>query len=860
MTSKKGSKLSRRKFLAGSAATAAGAAVATSGISLLSERAEAFFNVGAFWKKPNSGTGQTSNGYLIGQSLRFNATNSSFLSRTPSSAGTNTQWTLSFWLKRGALSDQTKNHIFSVGGANVNNYFRVGFGNANGTGNTDSLYFQDCDSSGNNRISFQTLAAYRDPSAWYHIVISVNTSAGTQANQVRLFVNGNQVTAFGTAVYPTTGIATQVNSTYEHRWGYSQYGIGVGTYYAYDGYLAEAYLIDGIALDANSFGQVDSYTGQWIPKAPSVSDYGKNGCSLNFSNSGSLGADSAPISGNHAAANNWTPTNFAAYDQMLDSPTNNFCTLNPFDHGYFVSGYNAVDFSKGNLTMTAVANAEYGTIIRGTIGVSSGKWYWRAQCSAGCNGYVAAVGVHDGSPLNQTAQQMPGYINDPSGGWAWYGGWGWGGETGPKLYHNGSASALSSVQYYQGGDWVEIALDMDVGKIWFGKNGTWSGNPSNGTGEAFSGLTGTIFPCASASWNSSHGTGGWTFDFQGGTPPAGFKALCTANLSAPTIKKASQYFNAVTYTGSGASKSLTGVGFQPDLIWSKPRNITSEHGLYDSLRGPTKALRSNNTAAEITQSDAMSSIDLNGYTITGADSNSGYLNYSGWTYVNWFWKKGATPGFDIVTDTSPASGVTGSYSHGLGAKPAFIVVKTRAGAGGGAWSVSHKAMAANMTDYYMNLNSTSGVGTQAGCWGAEPTTTQFSITSNVTGQANTSFIAYLWAEIAGFSKFGSYTGNNSSDGPFVYCGFKPKYVLIKAIVSGQGGWAIFDSARYGSNPCSGYLCADVSSAEDTSGALAIDALSNGFRPRATNVGLNGSGATYIFAAFAEVPFKYSTAR
>jgi hypothetical protein len=381
------------------------------------------------------------------------------------------------------------------------------------------------------------------------------------------------------------------------------------------------------------------------------------------------------------------------------------------------------------------------------------------------------------------------------------------------------------------------------------------------------------------------GQTGLTYDAASGgrfkyTPPAGFKALCTANLPAPVIKNASQYFNVVLYTGDGtANRTITDVGFNPDLVWEKGRSYAGggDHYLVDSIRGAayleSDAISPESVAANTTYG-ALGGVTTNGFLLSSGSTSSANVNQNGSTYVAWCWKGGGnavtnntgtvqsqvsantTAGFSIVTATTPSSGTTFSIGHGLNAVPSFIIGKTRQATS--SWWVYHQSIGAGKflalqdagiptsnTDVWANTTPTSSVMYQNYAWN---------------GQVN-NLILYLWAEVPGFSRFGSYKGNGSADGPFVYCGFKPRWIMVKDISVGDAGssWVVWDTIRTPYNVMDGILAANLNIAEQVGAGNISDMLSNGFKLRTTSTSVNGV-RTYIFAAFAEASFKYANAR
>jgi hypothetical protein len=327
-----------------------------------------------------------------------------------------------------------------------------------------------------------------------------------------------------------------------------------------------------------------------------------------------------------------------------------------------------------------------------------------------------------------------------------------------------------------------------------------------------------------------------------------------------TINKPNLQFNTVLYTGTGSSNSLTGVGFQPDWVWIKGRSGATDHGLYDAVRGVQKQFESNNTDQETTEATGLTAFGSDGFTV-GALAQ---LNTSSATYVAWNWlganttvsntqgtrtstvSANTTSGFSIVSYTgNQTAGAT--VGHGLGVKPDFMIVKLRSGDVAEPM-VYHKSLGATKA---MKLNTTDTPITNTTIWNdTEPTSTVFSVgTSNNVNHAYP-LIAYCFAEKKGFSKFGSYTGNGSTDGTFVYTGFKPAFVMWKR-TDFANGWFIFDNKRNSFNPEDKYLLPYASDAEGT--LTALDFCSNGFKFRSSTAAFNASGGTFIYMAFAESP-------
>jgi hypothetical protein len=756
-------------------------------------------------------------GYQISRSLRFNRADTAYLNWTPAPGGGVTKCAVSMWVKRSGLGTT---QAFFQGRQDASNQQYIGFTSSN---NIEIGLI----AAGSTTVQKITSAVYRDTSAWYHIFFYQDNTLSTAEDRYQLYVNGVRVTAWGT----NTNTAPQGNATY-----YGSNNIHyIGAYGAgntFDGYITEFnFIYSPVTVPTVAdFGETDTITGVWKPKKY-AGTYGTNGFYLNFSdNSGTtsttLGKDS---SGN---GNNWTPNNFsvtagAGNDSLIDTPTpyvdggngrGNYCTLNPLINS---AGY--LSYANGNLQASIGA---FDKIAYGTFAVpSSGKWYWEWTLTT--VGSASAIGV-----LSDGNQQSSGT--------------GFSGAVYKSFNWAGTAS---------NGDIAMVAIDMDSGKIWYGRNGTWnsSGNPATGANPGDTGLTGTVwypmFYLNAANGYANFGQRPFAY-----TPPSGFVALNTQNLPEPSIKKPSAYMDVKLYSGTNASQSITGLGFSPDLIWFKNRTGTAWHALFDSVRGRAAGLSSNVSDAESTSSagNDLVSFDANGFTL-GPVQNWNSTNGSGNSIVAWCWDESATPGFDIVTYTGNGSNRT--ISHSLGVAPKMIIVKDRT-SGTNNWVVGHDSIAWTNRLYLNGTNASTAASTT---WNnTAPTSSVFSVgTSTQTNTNSNNYVAYLWSEVAGFSKFGSYTGNGSSDGPFVFCGFRPRYVWLKRTDS-AGGWHVHDTARDTTNVAKYPLRFQLANAEDNFDTL--DILSNGFKLRYSGVDHNASSATYIFAAFAEAPFKYALAR
>jgi hypothetical protein len=786
------------------------------------------------------GAGDAAGGFQVSRSLRFNSGDSAYLNRTPASAGNRKTWTWSGWVKRTKFGNYE--HIFAGTGSSPS-YAQFYWSPS------EQLVF---DNGGSGAIT--TTQVFRDTSAWYHIVLIFDTTQGTAADRMRMYVNGSQITSFSSSSYPSQNSDGGMNQASIHYIG--KENVNYSNFY-----LANIHFIDGQALTPSSFTETDATTGQLIPKTYTGS-YGTNGFNLLFADNSSntastLGKDTSPN------GNNWTPNNLsvtagAGNDSLVDSPTNygtdtgvggevrsNYCTFNPL---ISTSG----PISNGNLEMVG-ANAWRNT--KGTISVSTGKWYFEATYTGSQFGSALgnlAAGVGFCKP-NITTPNVD--ISDSS----LYGSILAFSQTGHVNNFNAPTSARSQIA---SGDVIGFALNYDAGNytIYVNNTSTSSGSLN---------FTGELTPWTNAYYSGSYfilNAGQRAFAY---TAPSGFKALCTQNLPAPLVTKSSTVFDVITYTGTGSSLTLpngsstpTSIAFTPDFVWLKGRSGATDHAIYDSVRDVQKDLVSNSTAAETTQTTGLTAFGTNTFTV----GSLAKLNTSSATYVTWCWDAGtstvANPDGSITSQVraNPTAGFsvvsvpgytypTKTAGHGLGVEPHFIITKSRGVSN--PWIIYHKSAGANT---YFQFDTGAGYTGVAGVWSGV-TSTVFPLNSGVNQQ--TDIVAYCFAPVVGYSGFGSYVGNGSSDGVFVFTGFRSRYIMIKRS-SGIGDWVIYDSVRLTYNASNVELYANSSGAEVVDDP--IDILSNGFKIRTTGSGVNSSGNTYVFAAFAESPFNYSRAR
>jgi hypothetical protein len=707
--------------------------------------------------------------------------------------------------------------------------------NAGPAGNDDSIDFAG------DRIRFYlnggvtggkfSEALYRDPSAWYHFVFVCDLNNATAANRMQIWVNGVRLTAFTYSVDPPSTYNTIINNNQAQEIGARA---GIETF---DGYLTEINFVDGQALTPSSFGEFNALTGVWQPKSY-AGTYGTNGFYLNFKDNASTSALGTDYSGR---GNNWTTNNIsltagATFDSMIDVPTpyddggngrGNYAVLNPLNVG-------GGTVSNGNLQWAVSSGT--GLICTATMGFdiadTTNKYYWEMTLSSG----EAVYGI---APLT-----LRGTDTNRAGSYGYY-------VNGNKFFGtSGSANGAS----FTSGDVIGVAVG--AGKITFYKNGV-------SQGDAFTGLTGTFVPfIAEVITTTIANFGQRPFAY---TPPTGFKALNTQNLPEPTIVDGGKHFDALVWSGTGSNQQLP-LDFTADFVWAKRRDGGDSHRLYDVIRGENQDLISNSTAAEATNDLGLDFIGHNYIEVEGAKYFGGGGGST--SFVAWNWKaNGAgvtntagsitstvsanpTAGFSIVTWTGD-NNADSRVGHGLGVTPQIVIMKTRSDSS--PWYFQTSIIDGSFD--VLLLNTTNAKVDIGGAY-TPPTSTTF---TNYGPWGGTTLVAYCFAEVAGYSRFGRYTGNGSADGPFVFCGFRPRFVMFKR-TNDTSSWLILDTARNTVNVMGAELYADVANAENNAFAIA-DFVSNGFKIRiAGGAGINTGGSTYIFMAFAENPFKNALAR
>ena len=583
----------------------------------------------------------------------------------------------------------------------------------------------------------------------------------------------------------------------------------------------------------------------------------------------------------------YMPLGIETWRAVPDNCKNNFCTLNPLDT-------NQLAANNGNVSIDQSSGGWHSLL--GTHYVRSGKWY--AEMRIDRLGWIF-FGVEQ-TWLESRTRHIGGQTGSKGAGLVY--------NTGNRgdITYNGTNNAYTGGDATAAtGDIISIALDLDTNSVKFYKNNVLQYDLANvlesGADYAFgvspySDVAATVnfgqnptFSGQITAGTHTDSNGKGLFKYQ---PPAGYLALCDDNLPTPAVADPGEHFKCVLYEGTGDLHTISNVGFKPDLVWLKCRSHGKWHALVDSIRGNHKTLHSNSTSVETNETHVIG-FNENGFTVD--DIDSGTANENGMDYVAWCWKAGGpavtnndgqittqvsvnqTAGFSIVTWLSNAVGSIQTLGHGLGKSPDFIIVKNRDY--GYDWFVWHKDLA-NTTRGYLKLNTPDAETTGGSdTWSISSTT--FGLRQSSMANANTDdFVAYCWTEIEGYSKFGKYLGNGNADGPFIYCGFKPAWLMIKpygnpsdsCYSGGYSSWSIYDSSRSPVNDTTMHervLFANRAYEEGKRGNGAssgvfqnIDLLSNGFKLRGnSNCEVNTTSSNgFIFVAFAESPFQTANAK
>ena len=791
-----------------------------------------------------NGTGQrvgkfvpfTDNG-TIANSVIFNDGDNAYLDRTFGS-GNQKIWTFSFWVKRCTLGAGQRIISRRTGGGSTT--ATMGFNSSN------EFNFYDPSNGG----EYITSRTFEDTSKFYHFLIRYEASNGTAGDRLQIYVDGDLQT-FGTtgSIADTNG---NFNANVVHAIGKYQYN---NSEY-FDGYLAEVNWIDGTNYGPETFGVTDTSTGRWVPKTLSGITYGTNGFRLTFQNNdavANLGYDYQ--TSNRSTTNDFSVTNLATTDQTTDSPTQLHNTFADFTSG--------ASLSEGNLTVSTGTSGGYAqAVAQPSFGVNTGKWYWEVKITtvgAGLWGWKddgSAGGSQASSSGSQGSGNFSGALSTGGAGGYSAGSW--------FVDHE----YTKEVNYItvEANDVLMFAMDLDNGKGYVGRAVSGSGTGSTGWFNSADPAAGTgdvggchrangvnkFYPCAVRLDSNSVGEYNFGQRTFAATPPDGFSAIQQDNLPE-------------------TAKGVSG------LVWAKSRDNTGAtlpHQIVDSSRGVGNRLIPNDTNAEAFNANHLTKFLKGGY----ATGDINVLNTADDSMVAWNWvansgttesisvagdidiastvQKNTTAGFSIVQWTGDNASTAG-IGHGLSAAPEWILIKNLDDVTD--WFVYHKSVDADKT-LKLNSNAAPGNFTTGKFDHSEINATKFEVaqgssSANSVNGSSDNMIAYCWHGVDGFSKFGSYTGNGNANGPFIYTGFTPRFLMIKR-TNTTGSWFMYDTIREPLNPVFRWILADSSNAENSSNVTRyVDILSNGFKLRGTGGDVNQSGGTLVYMAFAKNPFN-----
>ena len=827
-------------------------------------------------------------GSEIERSLRFRGSSSAKLTRTFGTNTSNTIKTASCWVKRGKTG--TYQNIFST---TLSGYIegRLFFDNE------DRLQFEERDASGGTSDGRRlTTQRFKDVTAWYNIVLTLNSTEGTEIDRAKIYVNGTQITAFDA----TRSISSSYSFSFFRSSVDNFVGCLSGSSDYFDGCLAEINFIDGQALDSSYFGFTDSQTGMWMPKRYEGT-YGNNGFHLEFKDNSSTSTLGKDTSGNQ---NDFSTTNIAitlgtSDDSFIDTPTNNFPTFNPsnrssgptLDWGNLYFFYNYKPASKTCRTTFRLPK--------------SGKYYWEwenNESSSNPGRWQSTIGNVVNIATNSVDVNAANNANFVSYS---YGGSTWNGTTHVSASWDGTTRSWYRPQR------AAWAVDCDTGNIWVGRvaddattqwwasDGSATGNPSkllNPTCAIDKDKTHEYTPMVCWHDGGAAVSTGFAIDVNfgqhafKGTVPDGFKTLSSANIppdpSTNIILRPQKHFETIVYTGdTSGNLKVTGLEFKPDLVWIKYRGGTDNHQLFDTMRGFDSGLRlfpnENSGDAQNGSQYGMISVEDGGFTVGAGPFEA---NRDGGSHAAWCWKAGGNSntfnvdgigyataaaaglddgtisltgasvnteaGFSIVKYAGTDSGSSQTIPHGLNQPPEFWMWKCRTSSTD--WIVYTTAI--DGSSDYLLLNGQDAASSGVSPWDTAPTSSVVTVGTNNadTCNAGDNYVLYLWHSVPGFSKFGTYTGNGNAAGPFVFTGFRPAWIMVK--LSGYtGNWIIFDNKRDPFNYCDTRLFANLSNA-DTGSYNVISMLSNGFRFENQYDGSwNRNNTKFVFMAFAEQP-------
>ena len=782
--------------------------------------------------------------YEIANSLRLDGAVNP-LTRTLGSGGSTTVMGLSLWMKPDAIAS-TSGTLMTTINIGTNTDCRVYYDESTYPFKIRLQSYDTATYRGENR----TTAVYRDPAAWYHVFIKHDRGEASSADRGQIWINGVRQDVTLMQTFQASGdIGWFRNAAATHA-----------LLNQFNGYAAEVALIDGTAYDATDFGE--EINGVWVPKDISGLTFGTQGAYLDFQDGTSATTLGYDVSGND---NHYTPSGIATNDQTTDTPTNNFATFNPID---LVS---APLLSEGN-TKLETTNSDQATC---TMLPRTGVWYWEVMSpnlwnGVGNTGYRGTLGISK-NPANtiDSTQEILIYMGDGYGA----------GLAGRVRKYSTEVKAGVTAQT-DSNDIIGVLYDADNLTLeYFINNVSWYEVTGLNDEQHLAVVRGDGTPSTTedTEWNMNFGNNG---DFNGNktaqgnadvngygdfyySPPSDGLAVCSANLPEPTIGpnsaiKPSDCFATVLYTGNGTAigsggKAVTGVGFQPDMVWIKNRDAADQWMVFDSVRGATKYLSLDDTDIEVTDTESLSTFDADGFTL----GSNVAVNTNTEDYVAYCFK--ITAGFfDIQSYTGNATART--IAHDLGVEPSMYMVKARPDPAGWYAYVSSLPVTDPETDA-MTVHTNAAVFDVATYWNdTAPTSSVFSIGTSGTPNFNGSpYICYLFADVEGFCKTGYYEGNGSADGPFEYLGFSPIFNLTKR-TSGVNSWPVVDILRQPINPVDQMLWIDLANAESAPSVFHYrDLLSNGIKCRNLATETNGASDDYITLSIG-TSSKYSNAR
>lgn len=762
----------------------------------------------------------------------FEGNSGSYLNRTFVS-GNQLNWTYRTTLRKTDID--TDGMIFS-GSYDSNNLFYLQMRN-NTFSNTFSIIWRQNSST---TRKLDTSFSLSDPNAFYDIIVQFDSSQTSAAQRLRVILNGVEVTTFSTDDRSTISQNSElvINSDSIHTIG--TYSLSPSSYFS--GIMCLSEFIDGKTIDKSELGFFDPY-GTWVV-TPYKRNYGTNGHRLSFTDTTIPQAIGYDSSGN---GNHWTVNNISTDDVVKDTWTNILATSNVLD-----SDRDSITTSEGNLKLVKSTASNSPTALS-TIGMTDGKYFaslkWESITDSAPSANYIGTGVITRNGLNAVTYFAANSVDAASNG-------------NKRVVINGSTPVFDTYGdgYFVDGKEVDIALDLDAQEVTFYLDGVNQGA--------------IALPPTDDPWffynTSDGGSNGYTAVWNFGqkpfsyTPPSGFKTLCTANASIPTITDGGEHFQVITWTGDGTNDRMISVPFDPDFVWIKNRDSSSDHATHDRVRGNDRALATNKSDSESNNTGYFTFVE-GGFEVSysGSAGATSRWNNNGDRYIAWCWKingssttnNDGTIESTVLSDRhtgmslclTTGTGATGTFGHGLSSEPEFILSKNLDS--NYDWATAFNISGQKIDPLYLNLTNSEGTNVRYGLI----TDTTIGVTNRE--QVNRTGDQYIhWAihSVNGYSKIGSYTGNGNTDGPFVTLGFVAKYILIKRIDS-AGSWVIRDTSRNPNNNISNMLFSESNSIEVTSGAD-ISLTTNGFKVRNSASGTNASGGTYVFMAFAERPF------